>query len=73
MAKSVTGIGYLSSGISLVTQPGIRRFVIIPVLINIVVFSGLIWYGSSQFDLFMNWLLPEDLNSYDKCMTSGRS
>lgn len=51
MAKSVTGIGYLSSGISLVTQPGIRRFVIIPVLINIVVFSGLIWYGSRMLGI----------------------
>lgn len=60
MRQSSTGIRYLFNGLSLILQPGLRRFVILPVLINIAVFAALIWYGGSQFDQFMAWLLPED-------------
>ena len=39
------GAGYLLKGFSLITQPGLRRFVIAPLLINALLFAALIGYG----------------------------
>ncbi len=55
-----TGIGYALTGLKLIFKPGVRRFVIIPVLVNIIVFSALIWGGGILFDDLMLRLLPED-------------
>ena len=38
-------------------QPGIRRFVAIPLLINIILFAGAIAFGYQQFGQLMDWLL----------------
>jgi len=55
-----TGIGYLFKGLSLITKKGIRPYVLIPLLINIGVFSFAIWMAKSQFGLlmerFLGWL-----------------
>ena len=61
MAHSISGFGYLASGIRLLAQPGIKRFVVVPVLINILVFSGMIYLGAQQFTHFMDWILPPDV------------
>ncbi|MCK5813914.1 MAG: sulfate transporter CysZ [Cocleimonas sp.] len=53
----LTGIGYLFQGLSLITKKGIRPFVVIPLLVNIVVFSIAIWMAKTQFDTLMNKLL----------------
>ncbi len=37
----------------MLTQPGIRRFVVAPLLVNIVVFSAGLFFAVSWFDLFM--------------------
>jgi len=52
------GARYLFRGFFLVLQPGLRRYVVIPVLINVVLFSLLIGFGAQQFDRLMVWLLP---------------
>lgn len=52
-----SGISYLFKGLSLITEKGIRPFVVIPLLINIGVFSLAIWIANSQFTLLMNQLL----------------
>ena len=64
------GIGYAFSGFSLITQKGIRPFVVVPLLINIGVFSVAIWLAKSQFNGLMErllgWLpswLPEFIKS----------
>lgn len=41
MKDIFTGMGYFISGMGLLTRPGIKRFVIIPVIINIIIFIGL--------------------------------
>lgn len=51
------GIGFAFSGFSLVLTKGIRPFVVMPLLINIVVFSLGIWLAYSQFDALMNSML----------------
>jgi len=54
-----SGFAHLFSGIRLITQPGIRRFVIIPLLINIIIFGGASFYLFSQFDQWMSQLIPD--------------
>jgi len=43
------GTAYLAQGWSLITSKGIKRYVIIPLGLNILLFGGLIWAGYSQF------------------------
>jgi CysZ protein len=43
----------------MVTKPGIRGVVMIPLIINIILFGLLIWYGAGQFSAFIEWLLPD--------------
>lgn len=47
------GFGYVSTGLSLITKPGIRPFVLVPLLINIVLFAGGTWLAATQLD---NWM-----------------
>ncbi len=56
------GISYVLTGFSLITQKGIRPFVLVPLLINIVVFSAGIWFASAQVDGLMVRLLPSWLS-----------
>jgi len=51
------GAAYLLRGFSLILKPGIRRFVVIPLVINSLLFAALIWFSAGQFDHFMEWLL----------------
>jgi CysZ protein len=51
------GIQYLMEGFRLLRRPGIRRFVVIPLLINICLFSAAIWWGYQQIDALNIWLL----------------
>ena len=60
IGKTVGGFGYVWEGLRLIMKPELRKFVIIPILINILVFSGLIWLGIDQFEVFMDWMLPAD-------------
>ncbi len=53
------GAGYLLRGMKLIMQPGLRRFVLIPLLINILVFCAAIWYGVSRFESFLAWMESE--------------
>ncbi len=49
-------------------QPGLRRFVVIPLCVNTVIFAGLIWFGVRQFDRLVNWILfylPSWLNWFE--------
>lgn len=53
----LAGIGYLFQGFSLISKKGIRPFVVIPLLVNIGVFSFAIWVAKAQFDDIMAHLL----------------
>lgn len=54
----LTGAGYLLKGFPLIFQPGIRRYVVVPLAINVLLFSLLIWYGAGRFDRLIARLLP---------------
>jgi len=54
------GLQHLAGGFKLALSPGLRRFVVIPFLVNLIVFSLLVWLGIDQFGVFMDWAVPED-------------
>ena len=58
ISNPVTGAGYFFRGLSLLNKPGVRRFVIIPLLINILIFAGLIWLSADKFGGFIDWMTP---------------
>lgn len=53
----VTGISYLFKALPLLTRPGIKSYVIIPLFINIFFFSIGIYFGFAYFGEFMDWAL----------------
>lgn len=59
MSNPITGINYLIQGFGIVFKPGLRRYVVIPLLINFIIFGGLIWFGASQFEVLLAMFLPQ--------------
>ena len=49
----ISATNYLGRGWALIREPGLRRFVLIPLLINVVVFAVLGWL---MFGALFNWL-----------------
>lgn len=58
MNDFIQGGRYLLSGFKLINQPGIRRYALIPMVINTLLFTLAIWFGISQFDGWMSGLMP---------------
>jgi len=56
-----SGMGYLLRGYQLITKPGLKRYVIIPFIINIILFSVLLGVGVHFINYFTN-LLPHWLH-----------
>ncbi len=50
---------YALKGFSLIRRPGLRRYVLIPLLVNIVLFTSAIWLSATYFDAYMTQLLPQ--------------
>ncbi len=53
----VTGVNYLARGAKMLTHPSLRLFVIIPLLINILIFGSLIWVTFSYLGGLMASML----------------
>ena len=51
------GARYLAEGFRLLARPGIRAFVIAPLLINMALFGGALWWGYQQIDRFNTFLI----------------
>ena len=52
-----TGFKAIFKGFSLIAQKGIRRYAVVPLLVNIMLFSLAIYIGFDQFDDWMNSFL----------------
>ncbi|NQY02132.1 MAG: sulfate transporter CysZ [Halieaceae bacterium] len=56
----VGGVGYLVEGAKLLTHPSLRLFVIVPLLVNIVIFGTLVGAGlsylSGLIDTWLSWI-----------------
>ncbi len=61
----LSGFKYLADGFRLIFQPGLKRFVIIPLLINTFFFIGLFYFAHYYFSELNQWVmsyLPAWLN-----------
>jgi len=52
----MSGFGYFFLGLRLLKEPGIRPFVLLPILVNVVLFALLTWLLVGQAILFTTWL-----------------
>lgn len=52
------GARYVVEGFRLIVKPGVRRFFLVPLSINVFVFGLLTWLGIDQFGALLNWFLP---------------
>jgi len=57
---SIKGAKYFIRGLSLINQKGIRQFVLIPLIVNIIIFGLLISYGYQQFAELLDWMMPSE-------------
>lgn len=53
--QTASGFSYLLRGFQLIRQPGLRRFVVVPLCINIVIFGSLIAWLISATGALMSW------------------
>ena len=61
----VSGATYFMRGLSLITVKGVKRYVAIPLTVNVVLFGFAIYYGWSQLGVLTTWLeghLPDWLD-----------
>lgn len=50
------GFRYLLDGFQLILKPGLKRYVIIPLLINIILFASLFYFAQHFFSDFITWV-----------------
>jgi len=58
----VSGAIYFLRGIRLIFAPGVRAYVVVPLLVNVLLFSAIIYFGTGQFRELLDWLLPDWLD-----------
>lgn len=54
----LTGLSYFLHGFKLVRLPALRRYVVVPLLVNIVLFVALIALGIAQFNALIEQFMP---------------
>ncbi len=59
MKEFIVGFNYLLQGLGYITRPGLRRYFIIPLFLNILVFALLTYYGFGFIQQALGWLIPE--------------
>ena len=59
ISNPITGATYFINGLNLINTSGVRRYVLMPLLINIIIFSAGLWFAIEQFDIFISWALAD--------------
>ncbi len=57
-AQPLGGPHYLKAGFQMIMRPGLRKFVLLPLSINIAVFFGLIYFSVQRFNGWVTQLMP---------------
>lgn len=57
-ANAATGFGYLLRGFRLITQPGIRAYAVVPLLVTVVIYVLLIVVATVSYSDLLHHLLP---------------
>ncbi|MBW5412377.1 MULTISPECIES: sulfate transporter CysZ [Pseudomonas] len=58
MSKPLSGPLYFSEGLKLILRPGLRRFVVLPLSINLILFIATISFALSKFNGWVHHLMP---------------
>ncbi len=58
ISKLLAGAGFFTNGLSLITKPGVKKHVVIPLAINIILFAVAIYYLFTQYEVLVNYLTP---------------
>ena len=59
ISNPFSGASYFINGLSLINTSRIRRYVLMPLLINIIIFSAGLWFAINQFEIFITWALSD--------------
>ncbi len=59
MNQFTQGFQFLLSGFKLILKPGVRFYVLIPLLINSLLFASAIIYGASSLSELIDWLIAK--------------
>jgi CysZ protein len=59
LSNPFTGANYFFRGLGLLTKPGVRLYVIIPLSINIILFAALIVFGVEYFNQLSEQYMPQ--------------
>jgi len=59
----ILGASYVFRGANLLKLKGIKRYVVIPALINTFLFAAVIWYGFTEFSEYLDQVLPSWLDA----------
>ena len=59
MKDFVAGIQYFFRGLKTVLRPGLRPYLILPLLIGMATYGGMIWFALTQFNRLMDTLMPQ--------------
>ncbi len=68
MATTTSGFGYFFQGLSLISKPGVKRFVAIPLLINIIIFAVVIVVLDSYVSELIKAYIPDDWYGWIKVL-----
>ncbi len=55
--QPISGASYFFQGFQLIRQPGLRTFVLIPLLVNLLLFGGAFYYLYLQLGDLINWMM----------------
>lgn len=58
----ISGASCFLRGIALIKNPGLRRFVLIPLTVNILIFAAAVFIGASYYNTLTEKLLPKDIS-----------
>jgi len=68
MATTTSGFGYFIQGLSLITKPGVKRFVAIPIVINVLLFTIAIFIAGNYVEGLIDKNIPEDTYAWLKTL-----
>jgi len=53
----MTGLNCFLDGFSLIQRPGIRRFFVVPIIINVIVLGGLVGFSYTRFEGWVQFIM----------------
>jgi CysZ protein len=68
MSNVTTGFGYFMKGLSLISKPGVKRFVAIPIVINVLIFTIAILVAGNYVENLIDNYITEDTYAWLKTL-----